>query len=189
MKLEIEAKLKVDSPGVLSERLQQAGAVFKCDVVERDSYFIDTDRVIVKNGCGLRLRKQSIGNDEKYILTYKGPKQQSRFKSRQEAEVCVSDIKTTEDLLSAIGCRKKLEFEKKRSIWTFMSCSISLDRLPLLGRFIEVEGPDEATITRVLQKLGLADTEHISKGYARLMADKLDELGTGNREVFFENYD
>ena len=186
MKLEIEAKLKVDSLDVLTEHLQQAGAVFKYDVVERDSYLVDAGRVMVKKGCGLRLRKQSVGDNEKYILTYKGPKQQSRFKSRQELEVCVSDIKTTEDLFLAMGCRKKLEFEKKRSIWTFMSCSISLDRLPLLGCFIEVEGPDETIITQVLQTLGLADTEHISKGYARLMADKLDELGTGNRKVFFE---
>ena len=187
MKVEIEAKLKIDLPKTVLKRLQQIGAEHKYDVKERDSYFADAGHVIVKKGCGLRLRLLKTGEDEKYILTFKGPRQKGRYKKRDEVEVCVEEPQAMEDMLRAFGCRKKLKFEKRRSIWSFGGCSVSVDRLPLLGDFIEVEGPDEETITQVLRQLGLSELKHISKGYARLMADKLDEMGTGNQEVFFED--
>lgn len=185
MELEIEAKVKVESLGPVSERLTEAGASFEHELVEKDSYFIDADRKVVRAGCGLRLRRQKSNEEEKVILTFKGPKKKTKFKTRQEIEVEVNDVDAAEKLLAALGCQKKLMFEKKRNLWKLDECKICLDELPLLGSFVEVEGPDEAAIEDVLKKIGLSDHEHINKGYAKLMRARLDEIGSVKKQVLF----
>jgi adenylate cyclase class 2 len=62
--------------------------------------------------------------------------------------------------------------EKKRRLWQLGGCSVALDQLPSLGDFVEIEGPDENTITNVQQDLGLADLSHIGKSYAQLISEK-----------------
>jgi adenylate cyclase class IV len=47
-----------------------------------------------------------------------------------------------------------------------------LDQLPLLGDFVEIEGPDEEKIATAQEKLGLSDLSHIAEGYASLVAKK-----------------
>jgi predicted adenylyl cyclase CyaB len=186
LKLEIEAKVKVDSLEQTAYRLKEAGACFKQELVEKDCFFADADRQIVKPGCGLRLRRQKTSENEKFIVTYKGPKQKGRFKSRHEIEFEVSDAATVEQFLAALGCYKKLIFEKQRSVWQLENCLVCLDKLPMLGCFVEVEGPDEAAIAEVLKRIGLSEHEHINKGYAKLMRSKLDEIGSGKMEVLLD---
>jgi hypothetical protein len=64
---------------------------------------------------------------------------------------------------------------------------VCLDELPLLGKFIEVEGENADKISVVLEALSLSGLEHIDDGYARLIKDKLDELGIEDKEVIFSN--
>ena len=187
MKLEIEAKVKVEDLEPVAKKLAEVGACFKHELLEKDSYFIDADRTVVRPGCGLRLRRQKSNGKEKVILTYKRPKKKTKFKTRQEIEVEVNDPDAAEQLLIALGCHKKLIFEKKRSLWQMEQCQICLDELPLLGCFVEVEGPDESTIADVLEKIGLSGYEHINKGYAKLMRARLDEIGSGKTEVLLNN--
>jgi adenylate cyclase class 2 len=187
MKLEIEAKVKVERLEPVTERLAEAGACFKHELLEKDSYFTDTDRMVVRPGCGLRLRRQKLNENEKVLLTYKGPKKKTKFKTREEIEFEIGDADKAEVLLAAIGCYKKLTFEKKRSLWHLQQCLICLDELPLLGCFVEVEGPDETAISDVLKRIGLADHEHINKGYAKLMKTRLDEIGSKKTEISFGN--
>ena len=46
-----------------------------------------------------------------------------------------------------------------------------------LGAFVEIEGPSEKQVGRVLAALGLEDTEHISASYVSMLAEKLQEQG------------
>lgn len=187
MKLEIEAKVKVENLESVAQKLAQAGACFKHELLEKDSYFIDADRTVVGHGCGLRLRRQKINETEKVLLTYKGPKKKTKFKTRQEIEFEISEPDKAEMLLAALGCYKKLTFEKKRSLWRLDKCMICLDELPLLGRFVEVEGPDEDAVEDVLKRIGLSDHENINKGYAKLMMTRLEETGSKKTEISFGN--
>jgi adenylate cyclase class 2 len=188
VKLEIEAKVKVENLESVAQKLAQAGACFKHELLQKDSYFIDADRTVVKPGCGLRLRKQKTNENEKVLLTYKGPKKKTKFKTRQEIEFEISEPDKAELLLAALGCYKKLMFEKKRSLWQLEQCLICLDELPLLGCFVEVEGPDEAAVEDVLKRIGLSDHEHINSGYANLMRTRLDEIGSKKTEISFGNW-
>jgi adenylate cyclase class IV len=77
-----------------------------------------------------------------------------------------------------------LVFEKKRRIWRLGQCEVALDELPLLGNFLEIEGPDDKKIANVQKKLELTNLPHISESYATLMEEKLHQLGKSEREVF-----
>ena len=123
------------------------------------------------------------------FVTFKGPKQKGAYKVRQEIEfeLSVSAIDNMAGLFEALGYEKMLVYEKRRTLWLLDGCDVCLDEVPLLGRFVEVEGPDEGAIALVLKKLRLADRPHINKGYAGLMREKLDELSSVKTEIFFDN--
>lgn len=84
-----------------------------------------------------------------------------------------------------MGYNKALVFEKKRQIWWFGECEVALDELPLLGFFLEIEGPDAEKIADVQKNLGLSDLPPILESYASLMEEKLRQLGKEEKEVFF----
>ena len=182
---EIEAKLKVESLGQIAERLAKLGADFFQQQLQRDYYFDDAQGQLAKTDRCFRLRRQIAGDDEKIFLTCKGPREQGKFKRREELEVELKDGGSAEKLLAAIGYKKALAFEKKRQVWRLEACSIGLDELPLLGFFVEIEGPDEEKIAQVQEKLGLADLPHIPQSYAFLIKNKLDESGKSQMQMFF----
>ena len=186
MKTEIEAKLKVDSLQDITQRLKTLGAQRKDEFIQRDTYFDADSDTLIKSDRGLRLRQQKFGYTEKVFLTYKGPKQKTKFKSRTEIEVAVGDFVTMKELLKALGFKTRITFEKKRRFWLLDNCQICLDELPILGCFIEIEGPDEQTITKLLEKLKLSSLDHIDKTYSKLMADILSESPTGKNQILFE---
>jgi adenylate cyclase class 2 len=179
MKLEIEAKVKVGRLEPVAEKLRCCGAKFLQTVCEEDLYFNSGDGTLVKNDCGLRLRKRQQAKGgrqklkEKIILTYKGPRGKSVFKSRQEVQVEVDDFNATKNILLELGYKKHMVVNKIRQIWQLSKCEICLDRVRRLGTFVEIEGPNEKTIAAVMDKLGLDKNAHISKGYARMTAEKL----------------
>jgi adenylate cyclase class 2 len=183
--IEIETKIKVESLDEIAARLDALGAKLLYELSQTDTYFDDQAGTLFASDCGLRLRKQADGENQKVILTYKGPKQKSHFKSRTEIEIEVSDFEVAAELLIALGFKKSLVFEKRRWLWQISECMVCLDELPLLGSFIEIEAPGEQQITEALQKLQLADLSHINESYAHLIRAKLDEIGSDKPEAFF----
>jgi len=181
---EIEAKLKVDSLPQVERKLAELGAEFLAEQLQRDYYFDDDKSSFRNSDQALRLRQQVTAGSEKNLLTYKGPKQNDNFKKRQEIEVEIEDHEPGEQLLCALGFKRVLVFEKKRRIWRLANCVVAVDRLPLLGGFVEIEGPDDEKIAGVQRDLGLSDLPHIVQSYADLMEEKLRQLGKKQREVF-----
>lgn len=173
MSTEIEAKLKVDSFGAIEDKLAELGADFIARQLQTDYYFDDADKSLAENGGGLRIRRQLVKGDEGFFLTCKAAKQRSKFKKRREAEVEVADGDLTEELLELLGYKRKLTVEKSRCLWRLAGCEVALDELPLLGKFIEIEGEDENSIANVQKMLGLSSLPHIKKGYAHLIAEKI----------------
>ena len=184
---EIEAKLKVDSLQEIKRKLAELGAEFLEEQLQTDYYFDDVNTKLTEGDRCLRLRRQMVGKSEKFLLTYKGAKEKNEFKKRREIEIEVGDADSAEKLLSALGYEKVLVFEKKRRIWRLGECEVSLDELPLLGGFVEIEGPDEERIADAQRNLGLANVPHIGESYAFLMDEELHRLGKEERRVFFES--
>lgn len=168
--LEIEAKVKVDSLEPVAERLGQVGARFATERVQNDAYFADAAGQLAQSGCGLRLRMEAVDGQSCSVLTFKGPRQDGVYKQRPEFETAVTDGAAMTKILEGLGYHNYLTVTKMRRVWQMDGCEVCLDNVPLLGCFVEVEGPDEAAIKGVLSRLGLADRPHISKGYAAMIA-------------------
>lgn len=186
MYIEIEAKLKVDSFKGIEKRLKALNAEFLRERLHTDAYFDDEKSSLRKSDSALRLRHQLIGRRDQVVITYKGPRRKGRFKQRQEIQFEVSDAEQAETFLGAIGYKRTLVYEKKRRVWHYRDCEIALDELPLLGKFVEIEGPGAQRITAVQKKLGLEDLPHIHESYAVLMRKMMRLLGREGSRVFFK---
>jgi predicted adenylyl cyclase CyaB len=173
---EIEAKLKVDSPSEVERKLMELDADFIAEQLQTDYFFDDANAALTTSDRCLRLRRQSVAGSERFSLTYKGAKQKSNFKKRQEIEIEIKEADSTQKLLFALGYEKVLVVEKKRRLWKLKGCSVALDQLPLLGDFVEIEGPDDEIINDVQQSLGLTDLPHISKSYAQLIKEERNKI-------------
>jgi adenylate cyclase class 2 len=163
---EIEAKLKVDDLAPVREKLTAAGATWVSKVRETNTYF-----EIVGEDAALRTRHEvDEAGKPRGRVTYKGPRRGGAFKTRQELEFDVSDASVAARLLELCGHRPVLVFEKLRETFTLDGCEVVLDELPILGTFVEVEGPDEPSIYAVVHRLGLNADDSLDQGYASMYA-------------------
>ena len=178
MYTEIEAKLKVDSLQKVESQLEQLNAEFVAEQLQSDIHFDDAEAALKNADRCLRLRRQVVEGSTRFFLTYKGAKEESNFKKRQEIEVEIMDADSIEKLLSALGYEGKLSVEKKRRLWKLGGCEVALDRLKVLGGFVEIEGPDDESITEVQKSLGLEDLPHIPKSYASMLMESLNQSDT-----------
>jgi predicted adenylyl cyclase CyaB len=187
MAVEIEAKMTVDSFDAVRARLRGAGAAGPVEHFEINTFFDTEDRSLLAADEGLRLRRDRdvAAASEKHVITYKGPRQLGPLKSREEVEVEVSDPAAAVLLFERLGYLRTLSFEKRRESWKLDNCKVELDEVPHLGRFVEVEGPDEQSVMRVREKLGLSSRPIVRSSYIALLMSHLQERGDARRDVRF----
>lgn len=187
MHAEIEAKLKVDSLAAVEHRLGECGASFTRESIQVDFYFDTADGALTRADQCLRLRSEKTGERERLVLAYKGAKEPDDYKKRREIEVQVNDAAAAELLLQELGYQRALAFDKRRRAWSLCGCEVALDELPLLGTFVEIEGPDSGTIARVQETLGLSAVRPTIDSYATLIAAELTRQGRGRRAVYLQD--
>ena len=189
MPVEIEAKMKVDSFDAVRAKLRDVGGAGPVEHFEVNTFFDTEDRSLLAADEGLRLRRDrdvSAGS-ERNIITYKGPRQLGPLKSREELEVELSGgAAAASQLLERLGYLRTLSFEKRRQSWEIDGCKVELDELPHLGKFVEVEGPDEASVMRVRERLGLASRPIVKSSYISMLMSHLQERGQSTKDVRFE---
>jgi adenylate cyclase class 2 len=187
---EIEAKFKLDQPQPWQTRLRAAGAVPLGRVLEINRMF-DTPEGRLKNAdCGLRLREWhglapakgagSAGAADGALLTFKGPRAASGFKSRTEIQTALDDAAAGGQILNRLGVREVLVFEKIREAWRLGQCEVALDELPRLGWYLEIEGHDPESVTSVRAQLGLADAPLVGETYPALAAAAGERAADGH---------
>jgi adenylate cyclase class 2 len=187
MPLEIEAKMKVDDFGAVRRRLSESGARRVGAVMETNSFFDTPDRLLLSADKGLRLRRtRSIPDgEEHFVITVKGRQEKGSLKTREEAEVNVSDGQRAADVFRLLGYEPTLAFDKKRESWTLADCKVELDELPIFGLFVEIEGPGEEAVMTVREALQLTDHPLIRIGYINMLATYLKEHGDERKSVTF----
>ncbi len=176
MSNEVEAKLPVDSFDPLRDALKSAEAAFLGRVLQTDTYYDTPENEMAGSDRGLRIRRLELlepGRDDWDLrpqLTYKGPRDtKAEFKTRREVETHFEDASVLDEVLGVCGMRASMVIQKRRSSYRMNDCKIELDELPFIGRFVEIEGPDEKSIQSVLDALGL-EGQPIHDSYL-LMAD------------------
>lgn len=188
---EIEGKFAVADLSAVAAALAKAGAVFLGAALETDTFF-DTPGEEFRHGdkC-LRLRRIDVleagaeNAGEGCLLTFKGPQDaQAVFKSRQEIQTALGDAEAATGILQALGFERKLVIQKRRRSYAMGGCRIELDELPLIGCFVEIEGPDEAAIERLRAGLGVAGPS-VREPYTRLLAQRCRELNLPGDRITF----
>jgi adenylate cyclase class 2 len=179
MALEIEAKLKVESLASVAERLRVLGARLMANKDQEDLYFDNAQAQMVAEDKCLRIRIETADKVTKTSLTYKGPKQESDLKCREEIEMRVSGSGQPKALLLGLGYEQILTVLKHRSLWFHKQCLICLDQVTDLGSFVEIEGPSSDVIYEVQKDLELDHIPHCQESYACLLAES-QKLNTEN---------
>lgn len=163
-KQEIEAKFYVQDPKRVQTRLEQAGAnLIQPRIFETNLRFDTAEGKLHRNGQVLRLRQDSAVR-----LTYKGASHSRHgILSHDELEFRVEDFETARTFLEALGYVIIAMYEKYRATYEIDEFHIALDELPY-GTFVEIEGPDPASIQRLARDLGLDPAKAIGTSYLAL---------------------
>lgn len=178
MKLsELEIKIRIESDDHFKRLLDLCTVLYgppKSHVLQRDEYYDSSDNQLRNQDLVLRIR--TIGNER--MIALKSPRVQlpSGMSKRIELEFSSTDGSKVEEQLKQQGLKAYQIQEKER--WTFVhdDSEILLDRLPFIGSFVEIEGPDEKTIQEIVKSLSLTSHEVVLKNYGELMRSKFKEL-------------
>lgn len=187
MAVEIEAKMRVSDFDALRGRLEAAGADRLHRHLETNTFLDAADHRLQSCDSGLRVRR-ALDIDTgsvTAVITHKGPRQPGPMKIRPETEVKVGSYDDAVSLLQQLGYDVTLSFEKRRESWILAGCEVEMDELPELGRFVEIEGPDEAAINAVQIRLGLQHEPLIQTGYATMIARHLARTSPSRHTLTF----
>lgn len=190
---EIEAKYPVSSHHSVRRHLRDAGAVFVGTYVQTDRFFDSSGQAFRKNGSGLRLRCLRIVRsgaeklDPRPEITFKGPVQHNKsVKIRREIQTRIESPRAAREILHACGLQEVMCFQKRRSSYRLGRCLVELDRLPLLGLFVEIEGPSEKAIESVKRKLDI-HADHISASYLQLLKEECKQTGASPDSLMLDS--
>jgi predicted adenylyl cyclase CyaB len=188
---EIEMKFRVPHLPAVARRLRELRASRLDAVLQDDQYFDTPGRRLLRRGCGLRLRTQRplragrTAHERPAELTYKGPALRGRrAKVRPEHQTRVDDASAVAVVLSACGLRPMLRLQKRRATYRLGRCTVALDELPILGCFVEIEGPGESAIESVRRRLGLTGRA-IRLHYITLLQARCTRAGRRCSQVTF----
>lgn len=181
---EIEAKFPVRSVEEILPKITAAGAVCEQAVrFERNLRFDDGKENLSKTNQVLRLRD----NGGTAVLTYKSDRNSSdTMADREEIETVVEDFDRTRMILERLGFRTVFIYEKYRSIYTLGPAGIFVDHTPI-GDFVEIEGPDEETIRRTAESIGLDWETRSGTGYRGLFKKWKKDSGFPGRDMTFSD--
>lgn len=198
MATEIEIKLRLADAAALRERLEACGARRAGQVREVNSIFDRPDGSLQRADCALRIRRVAPlgavesspspspgGAPESAWLTFKGPRTGSSPQTREELEVRVQDADALVAILARLGLLERVVYEKRREAWRLEGCEVALDELPGLGRFVEIEGPDEQAVRNLRTRLGLEQAERVNETYVELADRHGHARSDGVRELRF----
>ncbi len=187
MATEIEAKMPVEDLEAVARRLTDLVGDPFMDAVLGDRFFDTPDAGLRSRDCGLRIRTRRgpAGDQSEAVITYKGPRQAGPIKTREEIELAVADPVIAAELLTKLGYIEQVGYEKRRRSFRVGSCRVELDQVPLLGDFVEIEGPDEPSVMAVRDELGLGDAPLERRSYIQMLSEELTRRGMRDRFVMY----
>lgn len=179
MSLEVEQKFRVDDLDALLRRLADESINLGEAVTQRDDYFNHPAKDFKQTDEALRIR--CLGDENR--VTYKGPKQSSRTKTRRELEFGIAPgergREQFRDLLLALEFRPVRTVEKQRRTaaleWDGVHVELAVDRVEGLGNFAELEATSEdddfqaaeQAVLALAEKLELSDV--VRRSYLEML--------------------
>jgi adenylate cyclase, class 2 len=149
MKHEYEAKfLEVHVAG-LQAKLTTLGAVraFPRTLLTRKIFENDA----LEGGAWVRLRDEGTRS----TLTLKQVTDSTTIDGTTEIETEVTDLRAMAEILARLGLAEVRYQESYREEWRWGEVAFDFDDWPGLPTFLEIEGPDEASVRQAAATLGL----------------------------------
>ena len=177
---EVEVKFLVSDLDALEGKLVDLGFQQKtASTFERNTLY-DTGDKLRSKGEILRLRQYG----EKWKLTHKAKGTDGRHKTRAESETAIGNGGEMDAILRALGFAPSFVYEKYRAEWSDGQGEVVVDRTPI-GNLAELEGKP-AWIDAIAAKLGVGETEYITKSYGQLFEEWRERAGSKARNMTFE---
>jgi adenylate cyclase class 2 len=178
---EIEIKFRVDDLRSLAHRLRAAG--FR--QITRRTHEMNTlydlpAQPLRRRGELLRLRRYG----KEWLLTHKAKGTAGRHKMREETETKISDGKTMDAILRALGFEPSFRYEKFRAEWDDGKGHVVVDETPI-GKFGEIEGSPR-WIDATARRLGIRRSDYITQNYAGLFQQWKQTTGSPAEEMTFK---
>lgn len=149
MKHEYEAKFLSIDVADLKARLKDLGAVqaFPRTLLTRKIF--ENDALAV--GAWVRLRDEGTRS----TLTLKQVTDATTIDGTTEIETEVTDLHAMAEILAHLGLAEVRYQENYREEWRWGETAFDFDTWPGLPTFVELEGPDEASVRQAAAALGL----------------------------------
>jgi predicted adenylyl cyclase CyaB len=167
--IETEKKIKVPDFKNIREKLIANKAKF-LGVTKEINHLLETkDGKFQKNKVIFRVRINSGTNTGQLTIKMPAPDASAKKeKIKSMAEVVNENIKNPKKLLKTLelsGLKTNFIYRKKREDWIIGKTLICLDELPVIGKFVEIEGTIK-TIKILAKKLGLERYPSYTTSYA-----------------------
>ena len=185
---EIEAKVCMTGPDEFRRLMDRRGSAPEGTVRELNRLFDTPEGRLRAAGSALRIREEfdpETGRPLRALVTLKGPRAPGLIKRRPEDETEVASAAALAAILEGLGLRECFRYEKRRTAWHAGGCEVTLDELPHLGWFVEIEGPTEETVRAALAELGLAAEPLVPQSYVSLLWEHLESKGLDPRRAVF----
>ena len=180
MNREIEIKFRVAEVRALGRKLRAAGFRLVTRRTHEMNTLYDLPGEVLRGKKEL-LRIRKYGST--WTLTHKSGGKTGRHSSRQELETGVADGKRMDLILRGLEYAPTFRYEKFRAEWTDGKGQVVVDETPI-GNFCEIEGPPR-WIDATAKKLGVSQSNYITKNYATLFAEWTHQTGSTAREMTF----
>lgn len=179
---ETEVKIPLPDAVAILDRLNQAGFTMSAPrQFESNTLYDSPDRKLRQASMIVRLRETGA----KFVLTWKGPGEAGKYKSRPELETAVGSLDVLHKILGHLGFEPIFRYEKYRREFADHVADgvITLDETPI-GDFLELEGPGD-WIDKTAQRLGFSPKDYLLDSYGRLYEAYCDRRGIKLENMVF----
>ena len=162
--VEIEAKFKIKSQKAITRELKKVGARLVEETKEKDIYYRSPTGSRMPSAVRLR------SSGKRTVFTVKSiPKKvfSRSFKIRNEFETDIKNKKAFQEILKILGFREAFRKEKYRLSYQWRRLKISVDKMPFIGLYLEIEG-EKKKIRCAAKALGLDMKNAITHTYMEL---------------------
>lgn len=180
MPQEIEIKFRVADVRALTRKLRAARFRLVTPRKHEVNTLYDLPGEVLRNRKEL-LRIRKYGSE--WTLTHKSGSKRGHHSSRVELETQVTDGKSLDAILRALGYAPSFRYEKLRAEWSDGKGQVVVDQTPI-GNFAEIEGTPR-WIDATAKKLGVKAADYITKNYATLFSDWKQETSSAAKEMTF----
>jgi adenylate cyclase, class 2 len=169
---ETEIKLRLSDPARLRQRLARLGATCEGSEFETNRIFDTPDQ---RRRRTRPLERQHVARPPAALVA-----------PHEEVETNFESAAKLSHILARLGFVETVLYEKRRETWRMAACDVTIDELPRLGWFVEIEGPTPTQVLATRDRLELGAAAVEPKSYVALAAEFGEREAGGGAALRFD---